>query len=493
MEDRVQSKSLVTRVFVVVIIVLFIGQAVGLIVSLISINGLVTRIKQSDYSSELKSEVIVAYQGVSTSIGISVLIVSTLTLGVLLYSLFRIKRYFKRIDTEARKAMSEQRGSLLTVPWWAENRGIIELVNALTDQLNERIQLDSQQRTQENAILSSMIEGVVAIDTQRCIINMNEAAADLFHVSVGGALGRRVEEVVRISAVLDFIQRIFDEKKPVIKTLKLYGEKERYLRAHGTLLFDANGNDMGASVVLFDITRMQQLEMIRKEFAANVSHELRTPITGIKGFVETLLEGKNSNPDESRRYLNIIARQTDRLAAIIDDLLLLARIEQDIERDRITVLQSEIRPVIEVAAAAYEETAHRKSITVNIDCDESLNAEINPQLLEQAVGNLIDNAIKYSDSGSVIDVSAHQLGNEIVISVRDQGCGIEERHFSRLFERFYRVDKGRSRDLGGTGLGLAIVKHIAISHRGRVEVESTPGEGSTFVIRFTRSKPPPFN
>jgi two-component system phosphate regulon sensor histidine kinase PhoR len=488
LEESVGSKSLVTRVFILVLLVLLIGQAMAIVVSLVSIDSLVNSFRQIDHASELETEISDTHQRVISAIVVSGVVVSSFAFGALLYTFLRIKRYFSRMDFEARKALSEQRGLTLTVPWWAENRRLIELINTLTIQLSERIQLDSQQKTQERAILSSMIEGVMAIDTQRCIINMNEAAAELFHVSVPEALGRRIEEIVRISAVLDFIQKIFDEKIPVIRNLQLYEEKERYLRAHGTLLFDESGDIIGALVVLFDITRMQQLEMIRKEFAANVSHELRTPITGIKGFVETLLEGKIGNQDESKRYLEIIARQTDRLAAIIDDLLSLARIEQHIERDRITVMQAEIRPVIERSAAAYDEQANRKGIEINIDCDESLSAEINTQLLEQAIGNLIDNAIKYSDSDSVIDISARQLGNEIEIAVNDQGCGIEERHFSRLFERFYRVDKARSRDLGGTGLGLAIVKHIAISHRGRVEVESSPGEGSKFIIRFPSSR-----
>jgi two-component system phosphate regulon sensor histidine kinase PhoR len=457
-----------------------------LVVSLVTIERVVKAVSTSKIEVDTNTTDLV--RNISSAITKSVIIISMLTSAVLLYAFLSLKSYFRRFDAEARNAMAALQGLLMIAPQWEENRGMVELINALTTQLNECIQLDSQQRTQEKAIFASMIEGVIAIDTQRRIININEAAANLFHVSVEGALGHRVEEVVRIRAVLDFIDKILDEKKPVIKTLQLYGEKEKYLRAHGTLLLDSNGEDMGALVVLFDITRMKQLEMIRKEFAANVSHELKTPITGIKGFVETLLEGQHHDEDEAKRYLNIIARQTDRLAAIIDDLLSLARIEQDIEQDRITLARSEIRPVIEGSVSTYEDLANKKGIAVNINCDESLHAEINTQLLEQAIGNLIDNAIKYSDSNGIIEVSTRKIGSEIEIAVRDEGCGIEERHFSRLFERFYRVDKARSRDLGGTGLGLAIVKHIALSHRGRVDVRSAPGEGSTFTIRFPSAR-----
>jgi two-component system phosphate regulon sensor histidine kinase PhoR len=319
---------------------------------------------------------------------------------------------------------------------------------------------------------------------------LNEAAAELFHVSVDRALGRRVEEVVRISAVLEFIQKIIEAKKPIIENLKLYEEKERYLRAHGTRLFNTDGEDIGIMVVLFDITRMHQLEMIRKEFAANVSHELKTPITGIKGFVETLLDGQIQDSGDLKRYLKIIAKQTDRLTAIVDDLLSLARIEQDIEWDNIRRDRNLILPVLEAAVRTYKKPANRKGITIQVNCEENLDAEINSQLLEQAVGNLIDNAIKYSDSSSIVDITARQTVRDIEIAVRDKGCGIEARHLSRLFERFYRVDKARSRELGGTGLGLAIVKHIVLSHRGRVDVESTPGEGSTFTIHIPNEKLP---
>jgi two-component system phosphate regulon sensor histidine kinase PhoR len=467
-----------------VLAILLLGQVTLFVVSLSSLNRVAEAVRNSGSQIEVQDSLLETLRRVSNSLSKSLLIISSVMLVVVLFTFLRVKRYFRRIDAETRKMMSDDYRFLLPGSEWIETRGIVELINALTQQLDERIQLDSQAKSQERAILASMIEGVLAIDTRRRIINLNEAAATLFHVSVDRALGRRVEEVVRISAVLEFIQSIFDEKKPVIRTLQLYEEKERYLRAHGSRLFDSSGEDIGALVVLFDITRMHQLEMIRKEFAANVSHELKTPITGIKGFVETLHDGQIDDPSEVKRYLDIIAKQTDRLAAIIDDLLALARIEQDIERDNIALARAPLLPVLEASVQAYAEPAKRKTITVDIDSDESIQANINTQLLEQAIGNLIDNAIKYSESNSVITVSARKFGEEIAISVRDQGCGIEARHLPRLFERFYRVDKARSRNLGGTGLGLAIVKHISLSHHGNVEVQSAPGEGSIFTIRF---------
>jgi two-component system phosphate regulon sensor histidine kinase PhoR len=244
------------------------------------------------------------------------------------------------------------------------------------------------------------------------------------------------------------------------------------------------GEDLGALVVLYDITRLQKLEVVRKEFAANVSHELKTPITSIKGFVETLLDGKLNDKEETERFLRIIAQQTERLNAIVDDLLSLARLEQSIEREEVRLSQNELLPVLQAAVKACAESATTKNITLHLECPIDLQAECNPQLLEQAVVNLIDNALKYSESESEIRTQATLREGEVVISVQDRGCGIEEQHLPRLFERFYRVDKARSRELGGTGLGLAIVKHIALSHEGCVDVQSYPGEGSVFTIRF---------
>ena len=459
-----KNRSLFARIFVTIAVLIVLGQASLLIVVLSS---------GSDPLAALRSRT-----------AISAAIVSLLSCGLLFYLFTGIRQHFRNINDLAREAISKENGLVLTMPEWIESRDTVELINSLTAQLKQRIQRESEQLTQEKAILSSMIEGVLAIDSNRRIINMNGAAADLLQITVNKALGRRIEEVVRISELLRFIQRIFDEKNPIVKDLKLYEDKERYLRAQGSRLISGNGEEIGALVVLFDVTRMHQLEMIRKEFAANVSHELRTPITGIKGFVETLLDGQLQKPEELERYLTIIAQQTDRLAAIIDDLLDLARVEQDIERDNITRIETFIRPLIDSAVSTYAAPAKSKNISVVINCDENLKAEINPHLLEQAFGNLIDNAVKYSDSDGKIEIGAHKVEEEIVVSVTDHGRGIEERHLSRLFERFYRVDKARSRELGGTGLGLAIVKHIALSHHGRAEVTSTPGKGSTFTIRF---------
>jgi two-component system phosphate regulon sensor histidine kinase PhoR len=249
-------------------------------------------------------------------------------------------------------------------------------------------------------------------------------------------------------------------------------------------MHNSKEENIGALIVLNDITRLRQLENIRREFVANVSHELKTPITSIKGYIETLQEGAIEEKENARKFLEIIFRQADLLHALVDDLLSLSRIEQEAERGEIQLTREQVRHIIESAVSAYETRARDRRIQVTLHCKEEVIVKANARLLEQAVGNLLDNAIKYSEAGNSVDVEVIKNKNEVAIAVRDHGGGIAPEHLPRLFERFYRVDKGRSRELGGTGLGLAIVKHIIQAHGGRVTVESTLGKGSTFTLHL---------
>jgi two-component system phosphate regulon sensor histidine kinase PhoR len=230
--------------------------------------------------------------------------------------------------------------------------------------------------------------------------------------------------------------------------------------------------------------------MIRRDFVANVSHELKTPITSIKGFVETLLDGALANPADAERFLRIVSTQADRLNSIIEDLLSLSKIEQSERAADLVVEQTSVRELLEAVAHDCESKADQRQIEVRIDCTETVWAQINSPLVEQAVTNLLDNAIKYSEPGREVLLSAASNDVETVIAVSDRGSGIDAEHLPRLFERFYRVDKARSRKLGGTGLGLAIVKHIVQAHRGQITVESTPGVGSVFRIHVPNSRAP---
>jgi two-component system phosphate regulon sensor histidine kinase PhoR len=399
---------------------------------------------------------------------------------------FLVARRTTRPVTELRHAAVQLATGHVDAPLPATD--LVELADIATafgllrEQLVESGLTIGRQGTQQQAVLGSMIEGVVAIDARQRVLGINRAAAALLDVNLERIIGRPLQEVIRNPDLRRFALRAIDCREPVEDDLVLHGMRDRTIRLRGTALRDASGEG-GAVIVLNDVTDMQRLENVRRDFVANVSHELKTPVASIKGFVETLLDGAADDPADNRRFLEIVARQADRLAAIIEDLLALSRIEQS---EGSGTLPMETRPLLAILEAAAEDCrprANERSIQLDVTCLPDLTATVNGPLLEQAVINLVDNAIKYSEPGKTVWLSASRDGGGL-IRIRDEGCGIAAEHLPRLFERFYRVDKARSRQQGGTGLGLAIVKHIVQAHGGTVAVESTPGVGTTFTLRL---------
>jgi two-component system phosphate regulon sensor histidine kinase PhoR len=396
------------------------------------------------------------------------------------------QRFARPIDGLRTTAAQLAAGDVHTDPPATDIAEFADLAAALVrlrEQLVERGLTIGRQDTQQEAVLGSMMEGVLAIDGRRRILGINRAAADLLDVEADEAAGRPMQDVIRNPDLRRFALTAIDCREPVEDDLLLRGARDRTIRLRGTALRDASG-DGGAVIVLNDVTEVQRLENVRRDFVANVSHELKTPVASIKGFVETLLDGAVDDPADARRFLGIVSRQSDRLAAIIEDLLALSRIEQS---ETAGTLPVEPRPLVDVLRAAIDDCRPRaaeRAIRLEVECADDLFATVNAPLLEQAVINLVDNAIKYSESGKTVWLSAEGRAGEAAatIRVRDEGCGIAAEHLPRLFERFYRVDKARSRNLGGTGLGLSIVKHIVQAHAGTIAVESTPGVGTTFTM-----------
>jgi two-component system phosphate regulon sensor histidine kinase PhoR len=392
----------------------------------------------------------------------------------------------KRIREAAGQLARGQWDARVPVPDAQEPAELAEAFNHMADLVQERIRTLIQNNNEQKAVLASMAEGVLAVDSQERLISMNTASSRLLGLDPWHAQGRRLQEVVRNADLSRFITRALASPDPVEADVLLHGDRERVMQARGSALHDLEGRAIGAVIVLNDVTDFRRLESIRRDFVANVSHELKTPVTSIKGFVETLLDGAMQDKVDSERFLRIIAKQADRLHAIIEDLLSLSKIEQSEDADAIALEPMGLRGVLESALAACRSAADEKNIQVTLDCEGQLTAKINALLLEQAIVNLLDNAFKYSEPGSQVRLWAAPADGEVTVNVTDHGCGIAAEHLSRVFERFYRVDRARSRKLGGTGLGLAIVKHIVQAHHGRVTVESTLGVGSTFTVHLPR-------
>ncbi|MBF0429920.1 MAG: PAS domain-containing protein [Fibrobacteria bacterium] len=358
-------------------------------------------------------------------------------------------------------------------------------MNNMADDLGKRMRTIRQQRSELDAVFSSMEEGVIAVDEGNCIFTFNPSAAKILNISPTDALGKNILKIVRKTQLLEMLERILSFKETLKEDLIFTaGNEERYLQIHGTRLLNEGGDSIGALIVMNDVTKLKQLENIRRDFVANVSHELKTPITSIKGAVETLNDGAMQNPKDAARFLKMIAQNGERLHQIIEDLLSLSRIEQNSEEGKVEREPTSVQKIVENAINACDMKALNKHIQIMSEFESDCELPVNPQLMEEAVINLIDNALKYSNDKKTIRVRVTAQDGECRISVIDQGSGISDEHLPRLFERFYRVDKARSRKIGGTGLGLAIVKHILQVHKGHVSVESEVGKGSSFTLHL---------
>lgn len=368
----------------------------------------------------------------------------------------------------------------VNVPYSEETEAISKALNKMASELDDRISTVTRQRNELEAVLKSMIEAVIVIDMDERVMRINETAGRLFGAEPLPSEGKTVQEVVRNTAIERFIKKTIDMNSALQEEIA-FGLQDKIVQASGSVLKGLGGDPIGILVVLNDITRLKKLENLRKDFVSNVSHELKTPITSIKGFIETLKEGAIEDPEARNKFLDIITSQSDRLAKIIDDLLSISKMEK-MEETEIEKESTLLKEVINSAKTFCEGAARDKDISIKIKCEDDLTAKINPILMEQALTNLIDNAIKYSESGKAIEITAEKKASEILIKVKDQGIGISKEHLDRIFERFYRVDKARSRKQGGTGLGLSIVKHIVHAHKGKITVESKAGAGSIFTI-----------
>ena len=360
--------------------------------------------------------------------------------------------------------------------------GILGLtLNLLGEEISERMAALSQERTQLAALFSGMVEGIVAIGDEDRVLFANGAADRLLKTSASSSRHKQIEAVPGLGIILPLVIQCRTEKKRKQVELTLGdGDNLLILETHASPF--KGEQTAGVVVVLHDVTELRRLERVRRDFVANVSHELKTPLTSIKGYVETLQTGAKSDPSLLTRFLDRIDANALRLVELVQDIISLARAESHDAGLR----QSEVNlsDVARQSLVHHEHAVSRKNIALASDLHGDVVVKGDPEAMRQVIDNLIMNAIQYTPQGGQVHVSVNRKGAEAFVSVKDTGVGIPPEHQPRIFERFYRVDKHRSREDGGTGLGLSIVKHLVQSMDGRVSVSSEPGLGSTFLVQM---------
>jgi len=360
-----------------------------------------------------------------------------------------------------------------------------QLQSDIEDFQRRQQQTSVDAKAQQQVLFNSMLEGLLLLDRNRKIYLVNRAFKNLFDLKIE-LRGKTVMEVLRLHELQELIERVETEKQVLDYELKLPELNERWLQVNAAAIFNSVGEREGTILVFHDLTRLRQLERTREEFVANVSHELRTPLSLIKGYVETLLDGARHQPEISERFLKIIERNTQRLDLLIQDLLTISALESG--QVKLNIQAVELRPLTDKIFSDLKPPADNKNITL-LNQLPDLKASGDIHRLEQVFANLVDNAIKYGRVQGHVTVGGRSLDNgKVEIFVQDDGPGIPAEALDRIFERFYRVDKARSRDQGGTGLGLSIVKHIVQSHNGEAWAKSEPGKGATFFFTLPQAK-----
>ena len=357
-------------------------------------------------------------------------------------------------------------------------------LNVMSSRLRGKIEDLEREQAKVSAVLDGMVEGVIAVDARGHIVAMNEPARALFEVGAGRGERRPLLEVIRhadLRALLAEARRA-GTHTVTRRELGVPGAPPRAAQANAVPV-DLGPEGVGVVMVLHDVSQLRRLETVRTEFVANVSHELRTPLTAIRGYLETVLGGALEEPEHARRFLEIVFRHTERLGRLLDDLTDLSDIE--LGRVRLSLGPVAVGDVVESVLAIIAQRAETRRVTLVAALPPDVpDVTADHDRLEQILINLVDNAVKYTDAGGRVTVSARRAESAVVeIAVADTGVGIPPADLPRITERFYRVDKARSRELGGTGLGLAIVKHLVIAHGGELAIESEPTRGTT--VRFT--------
>ena len=405
---------------------------------------------------------------------------------VVLAAGFLLSRLVSRritIIAKAARAMARGQYHCLYMRTGDEIEDLADAVNEVSSQIKARIQEINTNESRLEATFLSMFDGVMILDPQGNILLMNQTLTKLLQITEP-VIGRKPIEVIRDQEIQDLADAVLHSEQGLkFKEIQILHPQERIFMIHATAIA-RDGKPDGAVLVFHDITELRKLEQVRKDFVANVSHELRTPMTNIKGYSETLLEGALDDPKVAREFAQIIQDDADRPTQLIDDLLSLAKIESGkiVFEKRLY----DLKAVVDAVVRDLTPQARKFKVTVQNTIPSPVYASVDHPTMTQVFFNLVDNAIKYNREDGQVTISAREDNGKVIVSIADTGMGIPAEDMSRIFERFYRVDKARSRKLGGTGLGLSIVKHILQLHGADIAVQSEPGRGSTFQVTLLK-------
>jgi len=405
------------------------------------------------------------------------LVALAVAFGIGLFVAGRVTRPVVEMQAIARKMSEGQFAVRAPVRSEDELGALGRALNVMVQRLREQIQNLEAERAKATAILDGMVEGVVAVDGQECILLMNERARAMFGVGHGRGEGKPFLEVIRNADLHEIFRSGRTAGGVFRREVRVVHPADRTLRVSAVPL-RFTGEDPGLVLVMDDVTELRRLEQVRTEFIANVSHELRTPLTAIQGYLETLLGGALDEPEHARRFVEIAFRHTERLGRLLNDLTDLSNIE--LGKVSLRLAPTPLRPVVDSVLELVAAKARDGEVTVTADVSDAMFVQADHDRLVQILINLVDNAVKYTPAGGAVTVRARPTAEgRIEVSVSDTGIGIPRADLPRITERFYRVDKARSRELGGTGLGLAIVKHLVLAHGGDVAIDSEEGRGTT--------------
>ncbi len=380
--------------------------------------------------------------------------------------------YRKRVDIKSKDEIGQLAETY--------NEMAFKLDQTLTGMLDRNIRFDT--------VINSMTDGIIAVDANLKIMIINTIACEIFGLKhEPEIIGKGLIDITRNNKVISLLRETIKSNTALTDEITMFSpsnnsDKIFKIYTNPVKSLDSENPNSGGVITLHDVTSIKKLEDIRTEFVSNVTHELKTPLTSIRGFVETLKSGAIEDPSVSSKFLDIIDIEAERLYMLINDILQLSEIE-GMKSDE-NVQQNNLNSIVEEVILILEPAASKKNVNIQVNTDSNINIMVNKNRIKQMLINLIDNAIKYNIENGSVFVTTCKSNGKTVISIKDTGIGIPENHHSRIFERFYRVDKGRSRNMGGTGLGLSIVKHIVNLYKGDIRIISEPGKGTEFIIQL---------